>query len=226
MNKSQRNVSFWNHYARLYDFEITKFSGHAYNQMYQNMKNVLSKGMRVLEIATGTGLVAINVAHHVHSIEATDVSPKMIETAKRKILPDNIYFSIQDATTLAFNDNTFDAVIVSNALHIMPDPTKVLQSISRVLKPNGLLIAPNYTHGHIRESSWKSTVRFLRLVGLDSYTRWTPDTYIEFIAQNGFLVNKREILSAAFPMVYLEAYKKDRSDTKLTSTAQVNKGKK
>ncbi|HCC35314.1 MAG TPA: class I SAM-dependent methyltransferase, partial [Ruminococcaceae bacterium] len=41
-----------------------------------------------------------------------------------------------------------------NALHIMPDPVKVLSNIKRVLKPNGLLIAPTYSHGHLREVTW------------------------------------------------------------------------
>ncbi len=47
---------------------------------------------------------------------------KMIETAMKKRAPDNVHFSVEDATARSFLDQIFDAVIISNALHIMPDP--------------------------------------------------------------------------------------------------------
>jgi len=165
--------------------------------------------MTVLEIATGTGLIAINIATHVHSIEATDFSPKMIATAKKKKTPNNVHFSIEDATQLSFEDNTFDAVIISNALHIIPNPIKVLMSISRVLKPRGLLIAPTYSHGHLRDSTWNLTAKILKLIGFETYSKWTPNEYVTFIQQNGFLVERWQVLNAAFPLVYLEAHKSE-----------------
>ena len=115
----------------------------------------------------------------------------------------------EDATELSFKDSTFDAAIISKALHIMPNPVKVLHSISRVLKPNGLLIAPTYSHGHLRETTWDLTAKFLKLIGLETYSKWTPDEYVEFISQNGYNVGKWQVLNAAFPLVYLEARKDD-----------------
>ena len=84
MGNRRDNKKFWNRYAKLYDFEISRFSSKAYSVMYQNMSSSLSPDMNVLEIATGTGLVSINIASSVRHIEATDYSPKMIETAKKK----------------------------------------------------------------------------------------------------------------------------------------------
>ena len=207
MSKRRNNKGFWNRYSKLYDFETIRFSGKAYLEMYQLMSSSLLPNMTVLEVATGTGLIAINIATHVHSVEATDFSPKMIATAKKKKTPDNVHFSIEDATALSFKDNTFDAVIISNALHIIPDPAKVLEDISRVLKPRGLLIAPTYSHGHLRDSTWNLTAKILKLIGFETYSKWTPNEYIAFIQQNGFLVERWQVLSAAFPLVYLEARK-------------------
>jgi len=201
------NKGFWNRYAKLYDFEINRFSGKAYREMYRLMAGSLSPDMVVLEVATGTGLIAVNIATSVRHVEATDFSPKMIETAKKKTAPGNIIFSVEDATALSFEDNSFDAVIISNALHIMPEPVKVLSNISRVLKPKGLLIAPTYSHGHISNSTWNLNAKFLKLIGFETYSRWTPDEYVDFIRQNGFQVGRWQVLSAAFPLVYLEAYK-------------------
>ena len=201
------NKNFWNRYAKLYDFEINRFSGKAYKEMYRLMAGVLSSDLDVLEVATGTGLIAVNIAAHVRHLEATDFSPKMISKAKKKKAPGNVHFSVEDATKLSFEDASFDAVIISNALHIMPDPVKTLLEISRVLKPNGLLIAPNYSHGHLSESTWNLNAKVLKLIGFETYSKWTPEEYADFIRQNGFRVEKWQVLKAAFPLVYLEARK-------------------
>jgi len=157
--------------------------------------------------ADTTGLIAVDIAAYVRSVEATDFSPKMIETAKKKKAPGNIQFSVQDATSLSFSDETFDAVIFSNTLHIMSEPVKALSRISRTLKPNGLLIAPSYSHGHIRNSAWNLNAKFLKFIGFETYSKWTPEEYVEFIAQNGFNVDSWQVLRAAFPLVYLETRK-------------------
>jgi len=207
MSQKRDNKWLWNRYARLYDFEINRFSNKAYSEMYRLMACSLLPSMDVLEVATGTGLVSINIAASVRCVEAIDFSPKMIETARRKKVPDNVRFSVENATELPFKDCTFDAAIISNALHIMPEPVKALENISRVLKPKGLLIAPTYSHGHMRDSTWNLSVKILKLIGLETYSKWKPDEYVAFIQQNGFLVEKWQVLNAAFPLVYLEACK-------------------
>ncbi len=199
------NKGFWNRYAKIYDFEINRFNGPAYEQMYKSMAGVLTKEMKVLELATGTGLIAVHIADTVKSIEATDFSPKMIDAAKKKAVPSNVHLSIEDASALSFPDQSFDAAIISNALHIMPDPKIVLQNIRRVLKPNGILIAPTFSHGHISNSSWKLNTSILKLIGFETYSKWSPTEYVSFIEENGFRVKKWEVLKAAFPLVYLEA---------------------
>jgi len=172
------------------------------------MGDVLSSDMDVLEVATGTGLIALGIAPFVKSVEATDFSPKMIEAAKKKNIRPNVRFSVEDATALPFPDAAFDAAIISNALHVMPEPEKALTNIRRVLKPNGLLIAPNYSHGHIKQSAWDRNARFLKWIGFETYAKWTPEAYVRFIAENGFTVENWMVLQAAFPLVYLWARKR------------------
>lgn len=205
MKKKQDNKNFWNRYAKLYDFEIHRFNRSAYSEMYRLMSAALTREMKVLEIATGTGLIAINIADSVQSVEATDFSPKMIEAAMKKNVPDNVHFSVEDASALSFAAQTFDAVIISNALHIMPDPELVLMNIKRVLKPNGLLIAPTFSHGHLNNSTWKLNAFVLRIIGFETYSKWKPKEYVSFISENGFSIINWKVLKAAFPLVYLEA---------------------
>ncbi|MPL95156.1 Ubiquinone/menaquinone biosynthesis C-methyltransferase UbiE [bioreactor metagenome] len=205
MKKDRNNKNFWNRYAKIYDFEIDRFNRLAYSEMYRLISGALTKEMKVLEIATGTGLIAVNIADSVQSVVATDFSPKMIETAMKKRAPVNVHFSVEDAAALSFPNQTFDAVIISNALHIMPDPVLVLKNIRRVLKPNGLLIAPTFSHGHLRDSTWNLNAFLLKMIGFETYSKWKPEEYVDFINQNGFSVQTWKVLKAAFPLVYLEA---------------------
>jgi phosphatidylethanolamine/phosphatidyl-N-methylethanolamine N-methyltransferase len=205
LKKDRNNKTFWNRYAKIYDIEIDRFNRSAYSELYRLISGALTKEMKVLEIATGTGLIAINIAEAAQSVSATDFSPKMIEAATKKRAPDNVHFSVEDATALSFLDQTFDAVIISNALHIMPDPEMVLKSIRRVLKPNGLLIAPTFSHGHLRDSTWKLNAFLLKMIGFETYSKWKPEEYVDFINRNGFSVQTWRVLKAAFPLVYLEA---------------------
>jgi ubiquinone/menaquinone biosynthesis C-methylase UbiE len=204
------NKRFWNRYAKLYDFEIDHTSKTAYAEMYRLMSLALRKDMRVLEVATGTGLIALHIASSVHSIVATDFSPKMIGAANKKQGPSNVSFCIEDASALSFEADSFDAVIISNALHIMPNPEKVLSEISRVLKPNGLLIAPNFTYGHLKNSRLNLNARILKLIGFETYSKWTPEEYVSFVGTHGFHVEQWQVMKAAFPLVYLEAHKSDK----------------
>ncbi|GHS90483.1 SAM-dependent methyltransferase [Bacteroidia bacterium] len=199
------NVKFWSRYATIYDFEINNISKDAYNEMYRLMSSVLKKDMDVLEVATGTGLIATHIAGYVKSVIATDFSRGMIEKAKKKPRLENLQFSIEDATALSFPNDKFDAVIISNALHIMPNPEAALANIKRVLKPNGLLIAPNFSHGHLRGKSWNLSAAILKLFGFVAYSKWLPAEYVQFISLNGFSVDKWMVLKAAFPLVYLQA---------------------
>ena len=65
-------------------------------------------------------------------IKATDTSAEMLAEAKRDNRSAKLHFSAQDMFRLSYADRSFDAVIVSNALHIVPQPEKALQEIKRV----------------------------------------------------------------------------------------------
>ena len=63
-------------------------------------------------------------------------------------------------------------VIVSNALHIVPQPEKALAEIRRVLKDDGVLIAPTFTHAG-NSCPGKVKAFFMKLAGFPLHSRWT-----------------------------------------------------
>lgn len=97
-------------------------------------------------------------------------------------------------------------VIVSNVLHIVPTPEKALAEIWRVLKDDGILIAPTFTHTDI---SFFGKVRmfFMNLVGFPRYSEWSSGGYLCFMRKNGWKVRKSVVLQASFPLTYVECEK-------------------
>ena len=140
--------TFWDKNAGRYDRFMQKDRA-AYEEMYKLIRPVV-KAKTVLELATGTGLIAKHIVNAAAHIEATDASAEMIAEAKRDNHSAKLHFSVQDMFRLPYADKSFDVVIVSNALHIMPQPEKALQEIKRVLKEDGVLIAPTFTHAGTR----------------------------------------------------------------------------
>ena len=200
----KENKSFWDKNAGRYDRFMRK-DGAAYEEMYALIRPVV-KAKTVLELATGTGLIAKHIVNTTAHIEATDASAEMIAEAKRDNRSAKLYFSVQDMFRLPYADKSFDVVIVSNALHIVPQPEKALAEIRRVLKDGGLLIAPTFTHA---ENSFSGRVKvfFMKVAGLPLHIRWTSGEYLNFLRQNGWTVRKSAVLKASFPLTYAECEK-------------------
>lgn len=196
------NKGFWDRWAKRYDLMMSG-DGRSYARIVSRMKKVLDREMTVLELACGTGLLSVRLAGSVKLLEATDFSEEMIRQAKAKTHSSRLRFSVQDATSLPYAEETFDAAVISNALHIMPEPEKALAEIRRVLKPGGILIAPTFTaSGSI---SGRMRIRFMELSGFKVFHKWTPQEYLDFLKENGFEITGRKIFDGALKLTYAEA---------------------
>jgi ubiquinone/menaquinone biosynthesis C-methylase UbiE len=196
--------TFWDRNAGRYDRFMRKDRA-AYDEMYALIRPIV-RYKTVLELATGTGLIAKNIVNAAAHIEATDASPEMILEAKRDNRSAKLHFSVQDMFRLPYADKSFDVVIVSNALHIVPQPEKTLAEIRRVLKDDGVLIAPTFTHAG-NSFSGKVKAFFMRLAGFPLHSKWTSAEYLRFLSQNGWTVRKSTVLRASFPLTYAECVK-------------------
>ena len=196
--------NFWDKNAGRYDRFMRKDRA-AYDEMYVLIQPIV-KAKTVLELATGTGLIAKHIVNAAAHIEATDASAEMIAEAKRDNRSAKLYFSVQDMFCLPYAEESFDVVIVSNALHIVPQPDKALAEIRRVLKDDGVLIAPTFTHAG---NSFSGMVRafFMKRVGFPLHSKWTSVEYLRFLSQNGWTVRKSTVLKASFPLTYAECVK-------------------
>ena len=200
----QEHKNFWDRNAGRYDRFMRKDRA-AYDEMYELIQPVV-RHKTVLELATGTGLIAKNIVNAAAHIEATDASAEMVAETKRDNRSAKLHFSVQDMFRLPYANQSFNVVIVSNALHIVPQPEKALQEIKRVLKDDGVLIAPTFTHAG---NSFSGKVRafFMRMAGFPLRSKWTSAEYLRFLSQNGWAVRKSAVLKASFPLTYAECAK-------------------
>ena len=200
--KERKN--FWDKNAGRYDRFMRKDRA-AYDEMYALIRPLV-RHKTVLELATGTGLIAKHIVNAAAHIEAMDASAEMIAEAKRDNQSAKLHFSVQDMFRLPYANQSFDVVIVSNALHIVPQPEKALQEIKRVLKDDGTLIAPTFTHAG-NSFSGKVKAFFMKLAGFPLHSRWTSEEYLRFLRQNGWTVRKSAVLKSSFPLTYAECVK-------------------
>jgi ubiquinone/menaquinone biosynthesis C-methylase UbiE len=101
----------------------------------------IAMGMRVLDIAAGTGLsaeAALSAVGPTGHVTAADVSPAMVEKARERLgEARNASVLVEDAQALSFSDETFEAVVCNLGLMFFPEPGRGLSEFRRVLCPGG-----------------------------------------------------------------------------------------
>ena len=103
----------------------------------------LRPGARVLDLATGTGDLAIMVAtlHPGVAVVGVDPSAKMLEVGQKKLveaaLNERVTLSLGDAQALEFLDDSFDSVCIAFGIRNVPDRLQGLREMARVTRPGG-----------------------------------------------------------------------------------------
>jgi ubiquinone/menaquinone biosynthesis C-methylase UbiE len=104
----------------------------------------VSRGMRVLEVACGTGILTERLLVRLAgqgTLVATDLNQAMIAHARTRIADDPaIEWRQADGTSLPFPDRAFDAVVCQFGLMFFPDKAKGVREAYRVLAPGGLYL--------------------------------------------------------------------------------------
>jgi SAM-dependent methyltransferase len=135
----------WNRSAQGWNSESTKIRGwltEATNAMIEMVD--VRAGMRVLDVAAGTGDQTLDIAKRVGPaghVLATDLSPRILEFCKenaRRAGYDNVETLAADGETLQVDQASFHAAICRLGLMFFPDPGEGLRAILRALKPGGM----------------------------------------------------------------------------------------
>jgi demethylmenaquinone methyltransferase/2-methoxy-6-polyprenyl-1,4-benzoquinol methylase len=163
--------------ARVYDrmnSVMTAGMHHAWRRRAADLARV-GASSRALDVATGTGDLAIELAFRGASVTGVDFSPAMLDLARNKA-PD-VEFEEGDALALRFADGEFDAVTVGFGARNFADLDKGLRELARVTKPGGRVVVLEITTPQGAPLSWFFRVWFDhavpalgRLADSDAYT--------------------------------------------------------
>ncbi len=131
-------VDFFDHIAPVYD----TWANGQHARMAERLVSLAApvKDDQVLDVATGTGLVAHLTAERTDPglVIGIDLSPNMLAIARSRKAK-NIQFMGMAAEHLVFRPGTFDMVTMGEALAYIADPTRALEEAHRVLRPDGTL---------------------------------------------------------------------------------------
>ena len=199
----------WDWCAPIYS-RVMRAEEKSYAFLYRRIAKLV-RAKEVLELATGPGVLAKRIAPVTKRMLATDYSEGMIAEAKKGACPNNLRFEVADALSLPYADASFDAVIIVNALHLLPEPERALREIARVLRPDGILIAPNFVKQRksLRSRCWEA---LLSLAGVRFANQWTAAEYRDFLRKNGWELVLYKELRVRMSLLYTECKRKSKRD--------------
>lgn len=134
---------FWDRLANRYSKQPISDPA-TYEKKLDLTQRYLTEESNVLEIGCGTGSTALVHAPKVKHLLAIDFSKNMIDIAKRKFSESqvsNLDFRVATLFDLPDDDESFDAVLALNVLHLMDDVEAVIQKVHQLLEPNGLFVS-------------------------------------------------------------------------------------
>jgi len=139
-NKNKENLSFFNKWAKIYDWRIFKY----WMSGFQNaiLKEInFSKKSKILDISCGTGelLFKLDKESNKNELYGIDLSNEMLNVARNK-LPSQIKLQKMDVHNLNFKNNYFDYVICTEAFHHFYNQKKALLEMKRITKKGGQVI--------------------------------------------------------------------------------------
>ena len=148
MDEKQAVSKVFNLVSSQYDTPALRFFSSCANKIVDDAQ--IKPGQKVLDVATGTGIVALAIAQAVGSedrVHAIDLAEKMLDQAQLNLNQaglSNVKFHLMDGEALEFESDSFDIITCSYGLFFMPDMAAALRSWHRVLKPGGKVIFTSF----------------------------------------------------------------------------------
>ncbi len=207
--------AYWNERAHLFDEATRRIVAEDTERLIDAwLLQRVTKDDEVLDLGCGTGRYADVLAPAVRRVIATDMAPRMLAEAEKKLQRHpNVSVQKADCYHCPFSAESFDVVVAGNLLHIVEAPKQVVREASRLLRPGGRLFAVDYTATGMRPLAVaKMLVAVLRNWGLPSRdNRNMSPAQIEALANGLDLeVRRCQLVGAGVKAVCLEARRPPR----------------
>lgn len=118
----------------------SKYRPYYPQEMIEYIISFVKERYEALDVATGNGQVAVELAKHFAKVYATDISEKQLENATSV---HNIIYKVESAEYTTFSENQFDLITVAQAIHWF-DFDAFYKEVYRILKPDGVFAVLGY----------------------------------------------------------------------------------
>lgn len=145
-----------------------------------------NENQSILDLGCGTGTLTSQLVPFASRVVGIDSSSSMIDTAKKQY--ENIEFLVGDALNLPF-EREFDVVFSNAVFHWIVDHNKLLQSVHKVLKSNGILICEFGGEGNIAsiEDAFLQACYEHQIVYKPKFNFPSANTFANCLSANGFV---------------------------------------
>jgi len=142
----------YNMTAHFYDRRYGEIQRGKYDVVLANIANTNC----ILDIGCGTGMLLDQLGERARLVVGVDMSVKMLRAAKKRA--PSAFLVLADADHLPFADGSFDVAVSVTLLQNMPDPSKTVREVARVLQPNGTAIITSLKRKHLQRqlATWAS----------------------------------------------------------------------
>jgi ubiquinone/menaquinone biosynthesis C-methylase UbiE len=164
------------------------------------------EGMTLLDVATGTGNVAVVAAERGAQVTGLDLTASLIDVAKQR--SSDVEWIVGDAEELPFGDASFDCVTSAIGIQFAPRHGTVADELVRVLRPGGRLVLANWTRDGMIGQLFATMGRHLPPPPpfASSPALWGDEDHVRELFEPHGLTPSFERRSAIFPFTTGEAY--------------------
>ena len=190
----------WDRVAPLYDLVVNTLNRRVYDGTGEAVARMIRPDDRVLECACGTGAISVAIAPVCARLVATDYSEGMLKQARKKLAKHlNVTVEQADITDLRYADDSFDAVVAGNVIHLLPEPGDALKELKRVVRPGGTIIVPTYVS--LTDGANNPIPQLLSRLGVRFQEHFTPASYRAFFERMGCMDVTYRVVRGRIPCV-------------------------
>ena len=137
-------------------------------------------GAALLDVACGSGQVALVAAREGVRVTGIDIAENAIERARARAAAEELdaRFEVADAEALPFEDASFDVVVSMVGAMFAPRPELVANELTRVCAPGGTIAMANWTADGFVGQMLKTVARFIAPVGMPSPLLWGDESVV------------------------------------------------
>jgi SAM-dependent methyltransferase len=137
-------------------------------------------GARLLDVACGSGQLALIAAREGVRVTGVDIAENLIERAQARSLAENLpaRFRVADAESLPFPDASFDVVVSLIGAMFAPRPLLVASELTRVCVPGGTIALANWTAEGFVGKMFSTIAKFIAPSGMPSPLLWGDEAVV------------------------------------------------